>query len=59
MLLADQLHTVRDDSERFEVLANHILPDVDYNAAQSRYLFRKEVPNDRDTYTRTISKCYK
>lgn len=31
--LPDQLHILRDESERSEVLTKEILPDNDYNAA--------------------------
>ena len=47
--LADQLCTPRDESERYEVAAKEMLPDVDYKAAATRKCIRKKVPNDGDS----------
>ena len=34
--LADHLHTLRNDFEKFENISKNMLPDVDYNEAKSR-----------------------
>lgn len=46
--LADQLRISRDDFERYEAIAKEMLPEVDYNAAQTHKRIRKKVPNDGD-----------
>ncbi|KAM9172176.1 uncharacterized protein ACDP82_016619 isoform 1-T2 [Pangshura tecta] len=44
--LADHLHTLRNDFERFEDISKDILPDTNYKEAQSRKQIRKKQAND-------------
>uniref|UniRef100_A0A8C3HPZ8 Uncharacterized protein n=1 Tax=Chrysemys picta bellii TaxID=8478 RepID=A0A8C3HPZ8_CHRPI len=44
--LADHLHTLRNDFERFEDISKDILPDTNYKEAQSRKRIRKKQAND-------------
>ena len=44
--LAHHLHTLRNESEKFENISKTMLPDVDYKEAKSRKRIRKKQAND-------------
>uniref|UniRef100_A0A674J5Q6 HAT C-terminal dimerisation domain-containing protein n=1 Tax=Terrapene triunguis TaxID=2587831 RepID=A0A674J5Q6_9SAUR len=56
--LADHLHTLRNDFERFEDISKDILPDTNYKEAQSRKRIRKKQANDKTNFTGEV-KCTK